>query len=63
MDDDPSNWEQLYVFIPDIITLLFLVWFTVISRCFLKPNTNRESTSSFIQAEAFASVDRGLGDD
>ena len=62
MDDETTVLGILYTFIPDLMTIAFIISAIVLSRCYLKQNPNRESTSSFIQAEAFASIDRGIDD-
>lgn len=58
MEDDASF--NPYVIIPDIITLIFVIFFIVLSRCFLTPLETRDSTASFIKADAYASVEKGL---
>ena len=39
--NNSSTFGSIYVFLPDLLTLLFVIFFLVISRCFLKPNPNR----------------------
>ena len=60
MDQETTILGTIYIFIPDFMTVAFVVAAIILSRCFLKQNPNRESTSSFIQAEAFASIDKGM---
>jgi|LakMenEpi03Aug12_release.lakeMendotaPanAssembly.Ray.scaffolds.fasta_scaffold766540_2 hypothetical protein len=55
MVDDTVGFNA-YVIIPDIITLLFVIAFIILSRCFLSPLETRDSTTSFIKADAFASI-------
>lgn len=57
---DEENGFNPYVIIPDIITLLFVAFFIVLSRCFLTPLETRDSMASFIKADAYASVEKGF---
>jgi hypothetical protein len=47
---------NLYIIVPDVITVIFVITFIVLSRCFLTPLETRDSTASFIKADAFASI-------
>lgn len=59
MSDADTGFNP-YVIIPDIITLIFVISFIILSRCFLTPLDTRDSTTSFIKADAFASIERGI---
>lgn len=58
IDSQESTSSDFYQLIPDIITLIFIIVFLVISRCFLGEIDSRNSDDSFIKADAFLSVDR-----
>lgn len=60
MDKPSSAYSVFYTFVPDIITILFVIAFLIMSRCFLKSSGGDDSASSFIEADAFASLDTGL---
>lgn len=55
MSDSETGFNP-YVIIPDIITLIFVITFIILSRCFLTPIERPDSTASFIKADAFASI-------